>query len=797
MKVLKVNKTLALLLAVLLILPSFTLSAIALTSNDIPQFVEGDIIYQPTLTGEGNGVPDGWLAVPEKQVPWYNDAGSNGWINPDSGNSSKNKEINPEVFTFTDDGLKVSIGSGDFSVVFPALVDADNKPVVDYVYTIELSGVAATGSDGSIGPITHAAGGEDYKGGAYLMAYMNPSTNSYRRYTFENRSRLNDYIIKKNTSEAITYRNDKTLTITVYHCNNANYYYLNGVYKFSQIAKDCYDGSPLNGIGMNFCGTQGVTIKSITVKSVIVKGVTDSIRPIDTSIRYCDTYGNTEGEKSQGLRFTATVDKGSSLYKALIPNGTYSPSNDSVKFGMLIMPTDLISEGESLTVDTPTVVDTVIKKIDFQDDDTLQFTVTLLNIPEEHQARLFTARVYVKEKVDGVWEYTYSMKTLSRSFCGVANIFYEETERTYVQERLTDIFEGCPLYEGPNAKRITFSLLADFHYKAGMYKSSIADMQTILDRAHQSDADFIIHAGDFCNDYAGSPELMRAYLENNYNIPAFGVYGNHELETKGNSMGVVTPRLNSEEVVWGTADGKIGDGSIGYYYYDLNGFRIIGLDTNYYYDTADLTWKHNLPASSGPPKGTSSHSSLGPTQLEWLKGILLDAADNDIPCIVVMHYGASGVWSSNPDAAKIRQLYKEANEKQPGTVLMSINGHLHTNRLAVVENVLYMDMNTTLNGAWRSTKEEHYTTEAFKYVTYDNEGNVWSTTVKPLNELSMGKQTWFFADPLSAIVSVSSSGRIVVEGAESHWISGLTPSGGLGAAEEPRVSSGTFNLTEY
>lgn len=52
---------------------------------------------------------------------------------------------------------------------------------------------------------------------------------------------------------------------------------------------------------------------------------------------------------------------------------------------------------------------------------------------------------------------------------------------------------------------LTFTLFSDLHYKEGMYIACVSDMESILKRAAESGSDFIIHGGDFCNDYVGSP----------------------------------------------------------------------------------------------------------------------------------------------------------------------------------------------------------------------------------------------------------------------------------------------------
>ena len=792
MKLSRKRKLVTLILSLLMILPSIPVSA----AEDIPTFFEGETIYSPNLKGSGNGVPDGWLAVPETQVPWLNGGGADGWADFDA-SGTVNKEINSSRFTYTDKGLHVFVGSGDFSVVFPALTDGSGAPVVDYVYTLKVSGTNANAT-WSFGPITDVQGGVNYRGGTYLMIYAAAQANSYRHYTFVDRSRQNDYIIKRNSTDSIQYTSDGTMTIKVYHCGGVNYYFVNDRYLYSKTGLDAYNGAPLNGIGMNFCSASGLVIEEITVKKATAKGISDSLSILGASIRYCDTDGSTESQKSDGLRFSASVDKTSDLYKALVPNGTYDPSNEKIKFGMLIMPTDLIAQGEMLKHDTPNVSDTVITKLYSQTDSTLSFNVSLLGIPQDRQARSFTARVYVKELTDNGWEYTYSKEMITRSYVGVANLFYEDLDDSAVKARIDHIFRTCESYEGKNAKKLKFCLFSDFHYKQGMYMTSIADMHTILDRANDNDVDFIIHGGDFCNDYNGSPELMRAYLQNYYGLTALGVIGNHEMETKGNSMPVVTKLLNNCEVVWGTADGKIGDGSIGYYYYETNGFRIVCPDTNYSYDTTNQIWEHNLPATSGPPSENTYGNSLGPVQLEWLEDTLMDAADKDIPCIVVSHASFSGVWSSSPDAAAVRSIFKKANDARTGTVLMAINGHLHTNRAQIVDDILYLDMNTTRNIVWRSNKVEHYTngTHTFKYIAYDDNGMPLYTQEKSLNTLSMGKNTWFSADPLSAIVSVSTSGRISIDGCESEWIYGVVAPNAADV-QGPCVLTETFELPLY
>ncbi|MBQ9117197.1 MAG: metallophosphoesterase, partial [Clostridia bacterium] len=142
---------------------------------------------------------------------------------------------------------------------------------------------------------------------------------------------------------------------------------------------------------------------------------------------------------------------------------------------------------------------------------------------------------------------------------------------------------------------IRFSVFADLHYKKKMYPAKVCDLTAITDRARSEGAELILHAGDFCNDYAHSPEILTEYLS--CELPVFGVYGNHELESNGNSMENVTPCLTNspKKVVWGTENGDIGNGNIAYYYYDSGCFRFILLDTNYSLIPDGSGYEHNRP----------------------------------------------------------------------------------------------------------------------------------------------------------------------------------------------------------
>lgn len=324
---------------------------------------------------------------------------------------------------------------------------------------------------------------------------------------------------------------------------------------------------------------------------------------------------------------------------------------------------------------------------------------------------------------------------------------------------------------------LSFLVFADLHYKKGMYAVKVQHLKQIMKRARENNVDFVVHAGDFCNDYSGSPEIVKEYLKNEYDLSVYGVYGNHELESKNNSMDYVTPLLtNDTQVIWGTADGKPGDGSIGYYYFEKKGCRFVCLDTNYSYNEATGQWEHNHTASWGAPAGNLYADSLGPVQLQWLEQVLTDAAEKKTPCILISHAGFMEQWRHSPDTEAVLALIRKVNEKKPGTVVMCINGHYHTNHLEAIEDVLYFDVNAAINGSWVPKKEQHYTdAHTFKLENYDAEGNCLGAETVPLSRLWQSANTHYFQDPLSAVVTITDEGKITVTGSKTKWCYDVAP----------------------
>ena len=64
----------------------------------------------------------------------------------------------------------------------------------------------------------------------------------------------------------------------------------------------------------------------------------------------------------------------------------------------------------------------------------------------------------------------------------------------------------------------------------------------------------------------------------------------------------------------------------------------------------------------------------------------------------------------------------------------------------------------------------------YSFQNYDADGNpAGAPQALPLNTLKQAKNTWFFRDPLSAIVTVTEDGTIHIEGSRTSWVYDMEP----------------------
>ncbi len=463
-------------------------------------------------------------------------------------------------------------------------------------------------------------------------------------------------------------------------------------------------------------------------------------------------------------------------------------SAENLEFGAVVTINDNATTTD-VTIDTEGAVIWELEKGQAQND-IFKFAKEM-TVTEDILDKFVNVRLFVKN--GEIYSYADAV-----SYCPaqLADVFYRSTQSEDEKKAVEEIFAESEVFFGKESKKTTFTVFSDFHYIEGMYISSIADMNTIMDRANESGSSFVLSAGDMCNDISGSPELINAFKNNKYGIDVANVYGNHELELANDMSNVTETLTNVTDAVWGTADGSF-DANIGYFYFERDGFRIICTDTNYSWNPTSEIWEHNKRWSYGPPAGNQYANSLGPVQIEWLQNVLDDAAEKDIPCIVMSHAALNNGWGEqSSDASTTQKMFEDINKVNPGTVMMHISGHAHDDRIENINGIVYFRCNTTRNGYWKGSGTDHYTEEdTYMQETYDKEGNFLGYVEKKIGELSGGKNTHFTKEALSATVTIDECGIITIEGMGATWMNGVEPDlTGVSPYIRPQISNySSFN----
>lgn len=535
----------------------------------------------------------------------------------------------------------------------------------------------------------------------------------------------------------------------------------------------------------------------------------DSVNFGNVDLQLADRFGN---QNSSGVKLNAT----------LADNDVIDDMGYEVEYGYLVAIGDTIKQ--NVTVNTANV------HVFNQQTEALE----IIGLGSAKQEYFFTLRGYAKIVVnDEIVHYYYSETETIFSPIYKANSMFENGK--YAEE-LKKSYGASDKFIENYTGDIDLTLFADYHYEQGMYTSQLSDLQAIIDRALANDSDAIISLGDMSNDMVGSKEITNFLLNgtfsyktgtvNNYhNIDFYNLYGNHELESN-NEISYVGTVLTNSEVHWG--DGSVGQHAATldnknatqkeletttYYWYEKNGFRIIALDTNFSWNGNHVNgevvgWEHNLKNSYGPPSAATNAgrgydegasatantktNNLGEVQLQWLEDVLLDAVEKGIPCVVTSHDSFSPNFGMSSAAPAVRDLYAKVNAIRSGTVIVSINGHLHTNRQAVLDDVLYLDINTVRNTYWKDGSAAHYnSSHTISIDDYYDDGRYKGSTVKSITSLSQASNTWFCADPLSCNVNITQRGSVTKEGIESSWMYDVVPTG-LPAGKHPGTSSGSW-----
>lgn len=258
-----------------------------------------------------------------------------------------------------------------------------------------------------------------------------------------------------------------------------------------------------------------------------------------------------------------------------------------------------------------------------------------------------------------------------------------------------------------------FGVMADVH-KDVMFD---ADRRTkaFIDEMTALDPDFIIELGDFCQPTAKNKGFLDIW--NRFPGERYHVLGNHDMDG-GFSRDSTVGFLNSP--------GK-------YYSFNKEGFHFVVLDAN------------EVNPAPGHQPGYAHY--IGKEQQEWLRG---DLTRSKFPSVLFSHQPlVNGIENQK----EILQILAESGKTNPaGRVIACFNGHDHANQVKQVNGIWFIEVNS---------------------MSYDWLGEQWA---HPSYADSIHRQfpaiqyTAPYKDPLWALVTLSSDGKIRIKGRKTEWV---------------------------
>ena len=276
------------------------------------------------------------------------------------------------------------------------------------------------------------------------------------------------------------------------------------------------------------------------------------------------------------------------------------------------------------------------------------------------------------------------------------------------------------IYEASQTKPdsiLRFGVMTDVHqdimHDAGeRVKQFIGEMTAVQ-------PDFIIELGDFCQPVAKNRDFMKAY--NAYPGEKHFVLGNHDMDGGFRA---------DSTVFFYHSKGR-------YYSFDKNGFHLVVLDAN--------------EVNPSPDRAPGYAHYVGKEQRDWLMRELLKSK---YPTVVFSHQPLNnGIENSK----EILQLMTDAGKANPsGRVVACFNGHDHADFAKQIDGIWFIQVNS-MSYDWLGDQYAH---KSYPDSIHKNYPAIQYTAP--------------YKDPLWAMVTLSSSGKITIKGRKSVYV-GLSP----------------------
>lgn len=299
---------------------------------------------------------------------------------------------------------------------------------------------------------------------------------------------------------------------------------------------------------------------------------------------------------------------------------------------------------------------------------------------------------------------------------------------------------------------VRFLAFADIHYcPSGFWPHASQEwLDRVLERAVLLKADFVMSLGDLT--FGPGNRAVRDYVDH-YNsfkpVKTYHTYGNHDFEC-------VTPDELDE--VYGLKSG--------YYSFDCRGFRFVVLDPHYYLKDGKYCRFSKRCSYPELSKLGLLTRIIPPDQMEWLRQTVVDSP---LPCVVFSHESIERGCSGIDNRAMVRSIFAEANARRPGTVRLAINGHEHKDYFRMLDGVAYLDLNSA---SYDVNKDHDAYPESFR------------------KQCESAKCILTWNDPINAVITLTPSGGLKIDGMSSSFYLGVTPEmAGWGCDSDGRITT--------
>lgn len=279
--------------------------------------------------------------------------------------------------------------------------------------------------------------------------------------------------------------------------------------------------------------------------------------------------------------------------------------------------------------------------------------------------------------------------------------------------------------------KVKFCLFTDIHKDTAFNVGAEGRLAAILSRARAEKVDFVVQLGDFCRPSPENDAFRDTY--NSFEIRHFHTLGNHD--TDFHTVGEVVK-------YWGMP--------AEYYFFDINGYRFIVLNTNYFREVDEY-----IVHQRGERKPASRVPWLSAAELEWLRETVMSSP---YPCVLFSHHSLELCTDNNVDEGlgnrrEVAALFREAG-RAGRRVLLCVNGHYHCEFLRVSEGVIYLDHNSA----------------SYDWIPYTHDRYPAALT----DGYPLMNHVLVYRDPLSSVITIDDDLTVTVEGTESDYLYGVS-----------------------